>query len=232
MGRLCWADGRDGIVRVVLPMLVLWGLIVGFGLAVVGPLADPLNAEDAINRGLAVHRSGAGDSVTFVWSFLGSTQAIAGVCLVVSAALLWHTRDWRLTIVPAMAVLLQLSMYLTVTALIHRERPSVERLDALPAMSSYPSGHVGASAALYLSLILLASRCRRAGVRWVMTAVCGIIPLLVASSRVYRGVHHVSDVVVGMVGGAGCALLAYRWYLHRVRSGTAPSGAELPDSER
>jgi hypothetical protein len=35
-----------------------------------------------------------------------------------------------------------------------------------------------------------------------------------------------------MVGGAGCALLAYRWYLHRVRVGNDPSGAELPDSER
>jgi len=85
------------------------------------------------------------------------------------------------------------------------------------------------TSARYLSLILLASRCRRAGVRWVMTAVCGIIPLLVASSRVYRGVHHVSDVVVGMVGGAGCALLAYRWYVHRVRARTARSGAEQPE---
>jgi len=41
MDHLRWADGRDVIVRVVLPMLVLWGLIVGFGLAVVGPLAGP-----------------------------------------------------------------------------------------------------------------------------------------------------------------------------------------------
>src|SRR6478672_3048536 len=135
MDRLCWADVRDLIVRVILPMLVLWGLIVGIGLAVVGPLAGPLTAEEAINRGLAAHRSGAGDAITFVWSFLGSTQAIAGVCLVVSAFVLWHTRDWRLVIVPATAVLLQLSMYLFVTAVIHRQRPLVERLEALPPMS-------------------------------------------------------------------------------------------------
>ena len=229
MGRVCWADGRDVIARVVLPMLVIWGLVVSFGLAVVGPLAGPLNAEDAVNRGLAVHRSGAGDSITFAWSFLGSTQAIAGVCLVASAVVLWHTRDWRLVVVPGMAVLLQLLMYLTVTALIHRERPSVGRLEALPEMSSFPSGHVGASTALYLALILLASRCRRAGVRWAMTAVCGVIPLLVAFSRVYRGMHHLSDVLVGMVAGAGCALLSYHWYLHRVRADAAPSGAELPE---
>ena len=227
MNRLRWADGRDVVVRVFLPMLVLCGLIVGVGLAVVGPLAGPLNAEDAMNRGLVVHRSDAWDSITFAWSFLGSTQAIAGVCLVVSALVLWHTRDWRLTVVPAMAVLLQLSSYLTVTALIHRERPSVERLEALPPMSSFPSGHVGASTALYLALILLALRCRRAGVRWAMTAVCGVIPPLVAFSRMYQGVHHLSDVVVGMIGGAGCALLAYGWYVHRIGAGTTPA-SKLP----
>ena len=88
MDRLCWADVRDLVVRVLLPMLVLWGLIVGIGLAVVGPLAGPLGAEEAINRGLAAHRSGTGDAITVVWSFLGSTQAIAGVCLVVSALVL------------------------------------------------------------------------------------------------------------------------------------------------
>ena len=99
MDRLCWADVRDLIVRVILPVLVLWALIVGIGIAVVGPLAGPLTAEEAINRGLAAHRSGAGDAITFVWSFLGSTQAIAGVCLVVSAFVLWHTRDWRLVVV-------------------------------------------------------------------------------------------------------------------------------------
>jgi len=229
MDRLCWADVRDLIVRVILPVLVLWALIVGIGLAVVGPLAGPLTAEEAINRGLAAHRSGAGDAITFVWSFLGSTQAIAGVCLVVSAFVLWHTRDWRLVVVPAMAVLLQLSMYLTVTALIHRERPLVERLEALPPMSSYPSGHVGASTALYLSLILLASRCRRASVRWAMTVVCGLIPLLVAFSRLYRGMHHLSDALAGMIAGAGCALLSYGWYLHRLRARTAAAGAELPE---
>jgi membrane-associated phospholipid phosphatase len=220
MDRVRWGDGADFLVRVLGPVLLLCGAVVGFGLAVVGPLSAPLNAEDSVNQGLADRRNGIWNSITYVWSFLGSTEAIVGVCLVVFAGVLWHSRDWRLAVVPAMAIVLQLGLYLTVTALIHRERPSVERMDALPPLSSYPSGHVGASTALYLALILIASRVERVGVRWAITVICATVPLLVGASRLYRGVHHISDIIVGMLCGAGCALLAYGWYRHRMHAAT------------
>ena len=200
------------------PAIVLWGLIVGIGFAVAGPLAGPLSAEDAVNEGLAAGRGGPWDTMTFLWSYLGSTEMVAGVCLLVSALVLWLTRDWRLSVVPAIAILLQLSVYLAVIALVRRERPSVERLEVLLPMSSYPSGHVGASTALYLAFILLASRIGRVGLRRAVTAVCIAVPLLVAFGRLYRGMHHVSDIVAGVVVGVVCALLAYGWYLHRVRT--------------
>ena len=38
-----------------------------------------------------------------------------------------------------------------------------------------------------------------------------VIPLLVAFSRVYRGMHHVSDVVVGLGVGVTSALIAWAW---------------------
>ncbi|GAA3692879.1 hypothetical protein GCM10022204_05590 [Microlunatus aurantiacus] len=216
MDRVRWADVRDLVVRVLGPVVVLCGLVVGLGLAVVGPLAGPLTEEDAVNQALADRRSGTWDAITSVWSFLGSTQAIVGVCLLVSAFVLWRCRDWRLALVPAMAITLQLGLYLTVTALVHRERPSVNRLESLLPMSSYPSGHVGASTALYLSFLLLASRIERAALRRAVSAVCVLVPLVVAFGRLYRGMHHVSDVAVGMAAGACCALLAYAWYRHRV----------------
>lgn len=220
MDRVRWGDGADFMVRVLGPVLLLCGVVVGFGLAVVGPLSGPLNAEDSVNQGLADHRNGIWNSITYAWSFLGSTEAIVGVCLVVFAGVLWHSRDWRLAVVPAMAIVLQLGLYLTVTGLIHRERPSVERMDALPPLSSYPSGHVGASTALYLALILIASRVERVGVRWTIIGICATVPLLVGVSRLYRGVHHISDIIVGMLCGAGCALLAHGWYRHRMHAAT------------
>ncbi len=177
-----------------------------------GPLAGPLNAEDALNQLLVVPRGGAWDTITMVWSFLGSTEMVAAVCLVVSIVVLWHTRDWRLAAVPAMAVVLQLSIYLAVTALVPRQRPMVERLDTLLPMSSYPSGHVGAATALYLAFILLASRIPSVRRRTAVIVLCIAVPVLVALGRFLRGMHHASDVAVGALVGAGCAMLAYGWY--------------------
>ena len=225
MDHVRWADGRDFLVRVIGPVLIVCGLVVAFGLAVTGPLAVPLNAEDAVNQSLAARRFGTLDAITTVWSFLGTTSAIVAVCLVVSAVVLWRTCDWRLAAVPAMAILMQLLLYLTATALVHRERPSVQRMESLLPMSSYPSGHVGASMALYLAIILLASRVGPVGLRRSITAVCAAVPLLVAFSRLYQGMHHVSDVVVGMAGGAACAILAYSWYVHRAQTSTVSTGA-------
>lgn len=137
------------------------------------------------------------------------------VCLVVCISVFRRTRDWRLAAVPAIAIVLQLSIYLTVTALVPRERPSVERLDVLLPMSSFPSGHVGAATALYLACILLASRIRRDRVRRAVIGLCVVVVLLVATGRFVRGMHHISDLLVGAAIGAACAALAYGWYRRR-----------------
>ena len=82
-------------------------------------------------------------------------------------------------------------------------------------MTSYPSGHVGASTALYLCFTLLALRIERVACAGPYTASASTAPLLVAFARLYRGMHHVSDVAAGVVVGVACALLAYGWYRHR-----------------
>jgi membrane-associated phospholipid phosphatase len=86
----------------------------------------------------------------------------------------------------------------------------VPKLDPAPPTSSYPSGHVGAATALYLSFALLAAqRIERAWLRRLVIVVCAVIPFLVAYARLYRGMHHLSDVLIGALNGIACALLAW-----------------------
>ncbi len=190
-----------------------------------GPLTGPLQAEDAVNADLAANRTGLWNTITLVWSYLGSTEAVAGVGLLVSAVVVWWTRDWRRAVVPVIAILLQLAIYLTITALVSRQRPSVDPLDTLPPLTSYPSGHVGAATALYVALALLALGIARTGLRRTVIVICLTAPLLVGFARLYRGMHHLTDVAAGLLIGVACAAIAHGWYRHRARTAGA---ARLP----
>jgi PAP2 superfamily len=44
-----------------------------------------------------------------------------------------------------------------------------------------------------------------------VVSVCVAVPFLVASARLYRGMHHVSDVLVAILNGLVAALLAWGW---------------------
>ncbi|EYR63604.1 phospholipid phosphatase [Actinotalea ferrariae CF5-4] len=206
------ATRRDLLRRGALPVLLLWLGVVGVGLLIVGPL-DSLPAEVALNEALEEQRTPVMNTLTAVWSHIGATEFIIGACVLVVAFLWWRTRQWRRAFVPAIAISVQAAVFLTSAVVVGRERPEVEPLDEAPPTSGFPSGHVGASTAFYLTLTLLASRIRSAALRWTAMTVCLLVPFLVAFARLYRGMHHLSDVIVGAINGVVCALLAWR-YLH------------------
>ena len=156
--------------------------------------------------------------ITDVWSRVGNTEIIIATCVVVTAVLLWRTRDWRFSAVPAIAISMQATIFVIAAHTVGRIRPPVLPEDPSPPTSSYPSGHVGAATALYTSFALLAAeRIERDWLRRTVIGLCVLMPLFVTFSRLYRGAHHISDVVVGILNGLACALLAYGWYRHRAR---------------
>jgi undecaprenyl-diphosphatase len=113
----------------------------------------------------------------------------------------------------AVAVAGEVTIFVTVTLLVDRGRPPVKHLDAAPPTSSFPSGHTAAAVALYGALAVLASeRARSALVRGLFIALAVLVPLVVAVSRMYRGMHYLSDVVggwaVGLAAFSICGIVA------------------------
>jgi membrane-associated phospholipid phosphatase len=208
---------RNLLLHALAPGIVLWLAIAAFGQALTGPLIGWNRSESALNRSLQGTRDRTWDSVTALWSHVGNTEIIIGVSAVAVALVWWRTRRWWFAVIPAIAVSLQASIFVAATLVTGRPRPDVPHLDPAPPTSSYPSGHVGASVALYASLAIMATTIERTWLRRTVIAVCTVIPFLVVYARLYRGMHHLSDVVVGAINGLVCAGLAAHCLLHRRR---------------
>ena len=224
LGRRTGPDPRTAVRGLLLgalaPGIVLWLAIAGFGLLLTAPFKGWDRSESALNRSLQDTRTRTWDSVTALWSHVGNTEIIIGVCVVAVAVVWWRTRRWWFAVIPAIAISLQATIFVTASAAIGRPRPDVPHLDPAPPTSSYPSGHVGASVALYTSLAVMATTIARTWLRRAVIGVCSVVPFLVAYARLYRGMHHLSDVIVGAINGLACAGLAAGCLVHRRRDTT------------
>jgi membrane-associated phospholipid phosphatase len=121
------------------------------------------------------------------------------------------TRDRRSAIAPAAVLALETACFVASAALVGRPRPQrVWRPEQPHATSSFPSGHTAAAFALHGTLAdLLDSRGVRGAQLFGPLLRYGI-PGAIAFSRVYRGQHHVSDVVAGVMLGRWSAAVVRR----------------------
>ena len=138
---------------------------------------------------------------------------------------------WTESIILVTAVLLQAAVFLLTTMVVDRQRPAVEHQDPAPPTSSFPSGHTGAATALYVGIaVVIAWRVRHKLLRVLLVAVFVAVPILVAVSRLYRGMHHPTDVVFGALNGLAC--LAVAVYAFHPRSATAAPAGVTPTTNR
>lgn len=190
-------------------LLVAAAIGIGFLLVdVLLPVHAIGHSDEAVNDWLASHRSATRNDATFYASAIGDIPFIPGLVILTAlgAAIM---RRWRVAAFIVGAILLEVATYRLTSLIVHRERPDVPRLDHLPVNQSYPSGHVAASVVVYVGLALLITshlRNRRAVILVWVAAV--LLPLIVAFSRMYRGMHHPIDVTAGVLVGLASIAIA------------------------
>jgi len=208
-----WRRLREGVppaLYLLACAVVLTAALVGVGWVLAKVVNDDGigRADSAVSRWLAGERTPGLNDATRYTSGVGGTLTVAALAVVAVAfaALAW--RRWREPMLVAVAVAGEVAIFLVVTMLVDRERPPVRHLDEAPPTSSFPSGHTAATIALWGSLAVLANeRARSAVVRNLFLVLAFVVPVVVASSRMYRGMHYLSDVLGGMLLG-GLWLLA------------------------
>ncbi|MFC7277229.1 phosphatase PAP2 family protein [Paractinoplanes rhizophilus] len=195
--------------RILLPVAALLLAMIGLGLLVTRVLGDvwPFTAEDGVNRYFAAHRDGPLNVLTEIFSLIGSTPVIIAVTGIAAVLLLRKLRSWREPLFLCAAVSAQAIVFFFTTLVIDRQRPAVKHLDDSPPTSSFPSGHTSAAFALYAGLALvLAHQVNRTWAKWLCWALI-LVPVGVAVSRLYRGMHHPSDVTASFLNGALCVTI-------------------------
>jgi membrane-associated phospholipid phosphatase len=165
--------------------------------------------DGSLVRLLARHRSSGLTDASLVGSIMAGgvvLPIIAGTAALIAVV----ARHWRLAGFLLFALAVESASYRATTLVIHRQRPGVHRLEQLPVNASYPSGHTAASIAVYGGLaLLLTSRIHNRAAQVVIWLVAALIPVYVAFSRMYRGMHHPIDIAGGVIIGiaALCALV-------------------------
>lgn len=199
----------------VVGYVIVGAMIVGLGLLLTHFLLNGALGgwDERANIWFVAQRTTSLNAVTSIGTTVGSTGTVIGVAAV-SVVVLAILRWWREIGMIVIALAVEVLVFLMTTFLVNRPRPTVPRLDPSPPTSSFPSGHTAAAMALWISLaIVISVHVRNAFVRTVVWIVALGLPVFVAMSRLYRGMHHPTDVMASVVLGAGAlvtALLAVR----------------------
>lgn len=192
-----------------LALVLMWSAL-GWLLTEAGQVSSGLRELDRTVAGDAEQARTAGaTSLSSLLSAFGDTLTVIVVGVVVGAVLL-VVRHWTSLLLLATSLVVEVTVFVSVTFLIERDRPDVRQLDVSPPTSSFPSGHTAAATALALSLAVIIGWHVRA--RWVRIAAWTALPLvgvMVAVARVYRGMHYPSDVVAGLLLGAAALVVSW-----------------------
>jgi undecaprenyl-diphosphatase len=190
--------------------MVVAVVTLGVGWLITRPLRGMIAGEAGFSRELAGDRTPLWNTLTDIGSTLADTPVIVALTavMVIVFRLVFHR--WRESVFLVVAVWSQSLVFLLATVFVERQRPEVRHLDPAPPTSSFPSGHTSAAVGFYcgVALVLAVHTHRHTLLKALWWAIGLGVPLIVAGSRLYRGMHYLTDVSWGLVLGFVCVAVA------------------------
>ena len=186
------------------------GVLVAAGLLTTHLLVHNVGSwDDHVNSWFARHRTSTDNAVTADFTLLANTMGIVAVAAVVAliAAVRHHL---RLAIALVVALGVELAAFLLTNMIVARPRPHVSHVGSTPSTFSWPSGHVAATLVLYGGIALIVTMVTRQPalriLAWILPVI--LVPC-VALSRIYRGDHHPTDTIAGLILGVAALAIGF-----------------------
>jgi undecaprenyl-diphosphatase len=173
-----------------------------------GPVGD---ADRELNLWLEEHRTARLNTLSTIGSAFSDTIVKVVLVAVVGGTMVALWKRWHDGVFLATVVIFEASVFVLTSFIVGRERPPVEQLETAAPSGSFPSGHAAAAVAFYVGLLIVVSwHSRHRAVRAVLIALAVLVPLAVASARLYRGMHHPVDVLAGLALGVASLIVVRR----------------------
>jgi membrane-associated phospholipid phosphatase len=210
-------------VGAYLGLTAIWSVV---GWTLTHPLKDSAiaRADERIARWFAGDVPWLNSSTRWGGELAGTLPKVV-VTTVIAVAMLLIWKRWFETLVVGLALALEAACFITTTTIVGRPRPPVRHLENSPVGSSFPSGHTAAAAAYGAIAVVIFWHSRRRIVRVITVVVLVAVCAIVSLSRMYRGMHYLTDVIAGLVLGATCVAVS----IAILR--TAPEAAEIKEED-
>jgi undecaprenyl-diphosphatase len=217
-------DAKTIALRVAASLAVLIGALAVVGKVLISTqLASGLRRwDESVSSWLARNRSDEFIELARTFSKMADTRPILAMIAVVTIALGTYRR-WRAMLFVPIAMLVEISTFLAVNYLVGRPRPDVVKIGSIPKTYSFPSGHVAATLVCWIGAAFLLMAFGRVVAARTLSAIGAVVTAMTGWARIYLGMHHALDVVLGVVMGAAALTIAIR----SLRPPTQPAGTAL-----
>ncbi|ORI20584.1 phosphatase PAP2 family protein [Rhodococcus sp. 1168] len=190
-------------------------------LAVAVHINGALTGADApVAQWFVDHRNSALDHLATAITTAGGPPETAALGILVAVALIWRTKRYGPAVVLLATVAAASVLCTALKLIIGRDRPPLSMQLMLETDHSFPSGHVTGSAALLMMIALIAGARRPTAVRALLLGIALALIVVVACTRMYLGVHWLTDVCAGALIAVGMVTLG-GYALHRLDTTTA-----------
>jgi len=211
-----WPMHRPQWMALLGSYVALVGVWTAIGFLLTGPLDHTVvvRSDRHVAAWFAGHRTTNLNTMTVWGSGLAETLVKIAVTAVLALLMYLAWRRWVEPLLLALSLILEAATFITVTWIVGRPRPDVVRLEGSPVGSSFPSGHVAAAAAYGAIAVIVFWHTRNRVARALTVVLTVAVPVIVGLSRMYRGMHFLSDVIAGMILGAVSVAITTKILVH------------------
>jgi membrane-associated phospholipid phosphatase len=184
--------GRAGRKSLLALVLVAAGAVF-VALALVAGLGSPSGLDTQVHTWVGGHRSAALTTFFTKYTGLGQWFVLAAAAVVAIAALTASARRREAAFL-FIAMVAELLLNVALKSAFARARPPAAEALVHAGGYAFPSGHAMASATFALALVVIAWPTRW---RVPVALLAAAFALLMGASRIYLGVHWLTDVLAG-----------------------------------